>query len=387
MLPAHADVVIVGGGPVGALIALSARSAGRSVLVVEARPREADVHDPRVLALSHASRELLAAQGMWPDSLPATPIDTVHVSQQATFGRTVLNRRDLGLPHMGYTVAYADLYASARAALLAAGVNVAFGARAVSLRTTRCYATLGVSLAGKEQAVTARLVVLADGGSLVSELPDIRYREHDYQQCAVLARLHPELPHHQVAWERFSANGPMAVLPVGDDLMAVWTQSHAGAARLIELDDEAFVAEFAEAFGDRLGRLTACGPRLAVPLKLRMASRIAGRRVALAGNAAQTMHPIAAQGLNLGLRDAAALAALLARPGDPGEVARLDAYVEMRRIDALAVTGFTHSLAYLFDQHDPVRRAVRGAVMTVLDTLPMARRRFAESMVFGVASR
>lgn len=153
--------------------------------------------------------------------------------------------------------------------------------------------------------------------------------------------------------------------------MAVWTQSHAGAARLIELDDEAFVAEFAEAFGDRLGRLTACGPRLAVPLKPGMASRIAGRRVALAGNAAQTMHSIAAR-WNWGLRDAAALAALLARPGDPGEAARLDAYVEMRRIDALAVTGFTHSFAYLFDQHDPVRRAVRGAVMTVLDTLPMA---------------
>ena len=145
MLPAHADVVIVGGGPVGALIALSARSAGRSVLVVEARPREADVHDPRVLALSHASRELLAAQGMWPDSLPATPIDTVHVSQQATFGRTVLNRRDLGLPHMGCTVAYADLYASARAALLATRTCVA-GVRAMAY-IKRCihYAFLGLT--------------------------------------------------------------------------------------------------------------------------------------------------------------------------------------------------------------------------------------------------
>ena len=200
MLPLHVDVAVVGGGAVGASVALAAKAAGRSVLLVEARARDADVRDPRVLALSHASQQalaasgiwhdgmpstpidrvhvsqaaafgrtvldrddlglahlghsvaysdlyaaareaLLAAQGMWPDSLPATPIDTVHVSQQATFGRTVLNRRDLGLPHMGCTVAYADLYASARAALLAAGVNVAFGARAVSLRTTRCYAT------------------------------------------------------------------------------------------------------------------------------------------------------------------------------------------------------------------------------------------------------
>lgn len=386
MLPQHVDIAVVGGGPVGALIALSAHAAGRSVLLIEARPSDAAVHDPRVLALSHASREALAAVGAWRDGLPATAIDTVHVSQQGAFGRTVLTRDDLGLPHLGYAVAYADLYVAARDALGQRGVPVAFSTRVTDLRTLDRYAELTLESEGGNgpQYLTARLVVMADGGGLIDKLPDISRREHDYSQCAVLARVHPERPHEGVAYERFSASGPMALLPVQDDLMAVWTRSHEDAARLLELDDDGFAAEFGAAFGERLGRLVPVGPRMAVPLRLKLASRITSRRVVLAGNAAQTMHPVAAQGLNLGLRDAVELAELLVRPGDPGDAKRLADYAGRRRFDSAAVTGFTHSLVHLFDRHDLPRRLVRGTAMTILDTIKPLRRKFAEHLVFGV---
>lgn len=385
MLPLHVDVAVVGGGAVGASVALAAKAAGRSVLLVEARARDADVRDPRVLALSHASQQALAASGIWHDGMPSTPIDRVHVSQAAAFGRTVLDRDDLGLAHLGHSVAYSDLYAAAREALLAAGVPVAFSSRATTLRSGGGFAELGIAPDGAAPHwLTARLVVLADGGGLIDQLPDVVRREHDYHQCAVLARLRPEIPHGNVAFERFSARGPMALLPVGDELMAVWTRSHDDAERLIALNDEAFGAEFGAAFGERLGRLTPTAPRLAVPLRLKVANRIVSRRVALAGNAAQTMHPIAAQGLNLGLRDAALLSGLIARPGDAGDATRLAEYARRRRVDSLAVTGFTHSLVTLFDRQDPVSRGARGAVMAVLDAVPTFRKQFASSLVFGI---
>ena len=383
MLPQHVDIAVVGGGPVGALIALSAHAAGRSVLLIEARPADAVVHDPRVLALSHASREALAAVGAWHEDM-ATPIDAVHVSQQAAFGRTLLTREDLGLPHLGYAVAYADLYVAARDALRRHGVPVAFATKVDDLRTLDRYAELSLTSGDRPQYLTARLVVMADGGGLIDRLPDISRREHDYSQCAVLARLRPEHPHQNVAYERFSASGPMALLPVRDELIAVWTRSHEDAARLLEQDDAEFAAEFGAAFGERLGRFEPVGPRLAVPLRLKLASRITSRRVVLAGNAAQTMHPVAAQGLNLGLRDAAELAQLLAQPGDPGEAKRLADYASRRRFDSAAVTGFTHSLVHLFDRHDLPRRLARGAAMTLLDTVKPLRRKFAEHVVFGV---
>ena len=140
MLPLHVDVAVVGGGAVGASVALAAKAAGRSVLLVEARARDADVRDPRVLALSHASQQALAASGIWHDGMPSTPIDRVHVSQAAAFGRTVLDRDDLGLAHLGHSVAYSDLYAAAREALRAAGVPVAFSSRATTLRSGGSFA-------------------------------------------------------------------------------------------------------------------------------------------------------------------------------------------------------------------------------------------------------
>ncbi len=380
----HADIVVVGGGPVGALAAIRFAREGRKVRLVEARAKAAPLNDARALALSWYSREALAAAGAWPDDLPCTPIDTVHVSQQGAMGRTRLNREDLKLPHLGVVVDYPALTQAINAQLETAGVEVLWQTRVTAVTSLSGYATVNVSGPEGEAALTSRLVVLAEGGALADSLPGVRRRIHDYHQCAVLAEVRTEKAPDGVAYERFSRQGPFALLPHGDDYMLVWTRSHEDADRLREADDDSVISELQEAFGQRQGRILSVGPRATFPLALRQVNRVSSGRVVLIGNAAQTMHPVAAQGLNLGLRDAIGLADALQGLDDPGDASGLAVYAAGRRLDSHAVVGFTHGLIQLFDGHSPVVSALRGMGMSVLDSVPPLRRAFARHLVFGV---
>ncbi|QEL55862.1 FAD-dependent oxidoreductase [Chromobacterium paludis] len=380
----HADVLIVGGGPVGALAALRLARQGRRVLLIEARARDAEVRDARALALSWHSRELLADAGAWPEDLPATVIDTVHVSQQGSCGRTRLDTSDLNLPHLGAVVDYPALVTGLGAALEQAGVQVWWQTRVCSVKSLSQYACAEVDAPEGKRLLTARLLVLAEGGGLAETLPGIRRLVHDYRQCAVLAEVETELPPQGVAYERFAHDGPFALLPHGERYMLVWTRSQADAERLVAADENALRAQLQQAFGERQGRIRSIGPRASFPLALRQANLLVSGRVALIGNAAQTMHPVAAQGLNLGLRDAVGLSQALEGAADPGDARALRRYAAARKRDSHAVVGFTHGLIKLFDGHHPVQNALRGAGMTVLDALPALRRKFAGHLVFGV---
>ena len=384
-MPQHGDVVIVGGGPVGALAALRLAQAGRDVILVEARAQREPVRDARALALSWYSREQLALAGAWPDSLPATVIDTVHVSQQGGFGRTVLQHDDLGLPHLGAVIDYPVLTAALADALAASGVKVLWQTRVEGAQSLSRYATLSLRTPDDTVAtLTCRLLVLAEGGALAERLPGITRRVHDYRQSAVLAEVSSSQPHGNVAYERFGAEGPFALLPHGERMMLVWTRSHDDAQRLKEADDASVLAEPEKAFGERLGRFDSIGERAVFPLALRQLNRVVSGRVVMIGNAAQTMHPVAAQGFNLGLRDAVGLVDALAGAADPGDAAVLRRYSAGRRVDSHAVVGFTHGLIQLFDGHHPLVKALRGVGMSALDALPPARRAFASHLVFGV---
>lgn len=383
-LAQHADIVIVGGGPVGALAALRFAREGRRVTLIEARAKDARVQDARALALSWYSQQQLAAVGAWPDSLPATLIDTVHVSQQGAWGRTVLNRADLALPHLGVVVDYPVLTTAINQQLEQAGVNVRWDTRVTAVKSLHHYATVSTCGPEGEDWLTCRLVVLAEGGALADTLPGVKRLVHDYRQSAVLATITTEKPHDGVAYERFSHQGPFALLPHGDGFMLVWTRSHDDAQTLQTLDDAAVIAQLQQAFGDRQGKILSVGPRAVFPLALRQVNRVVSGRVVLIGNAAQTMHPVAAQGLNLGLRDAIGLTDALVGVPDAGEPRVLAAYAAARKVDSHAVVGFTHGLIQLFDGHSALVSTLRGVGMNLLDVVPPLRRKFATHLVFGV---
>lgn len=373
------DVAIVGAGPVGAALAALLVASGRTVRVVEAR--EGPSRDARTLALSHASRELLEEAGGWPVT-GTTPITDIHVSQRGGPGRTLITAAEQGLPALGYTVAYAALEEALSARLATLGAAISWGRSCEAIALEAGEATLRLAGGG---SVSARLLVLADGGANARRIPGLAYAEKDYGQVAVTGPVRTDRPHRGRAYERFTPKGPVALLPVEDRFALVWTATPAEAARLLALDDEAYLSELQSHFGDRAGRFVAAGPRASFPLRLRSVNSTIALRTVIAGNAAQAMHPIAGQGLNIGLRDAASLAALLREDaeGDPGAAGLLERYRGSRRRDAGRGVAFTDFLVGAFMDGRRLPTWGRGLALTALDLLPPARRWLARRMIHG----
>lgn len=373
------DIAIVGAGPVGAALAALASATGRRVHVVEARG--APSRDARTLALSQASRELLEQAGGWPQA-GVTPILDIHVSQRGGPGRTVIAAREQGLPALGYTVAYAALEEMLAARLAALGVGVSWNAACEAIDLSGDGARLRLAGGGEMEAA---LLVLADGGVNARRIPGLAYLEKDYGQVAVTGPVRTDRAHGGRAYERFTPQGPVALLPVGDRYALVWTATPAEGARLCSLDGAAFLAELQAHFGDRAGRFVDVGARVSFPLRLRTVNTTIARRTVIAGNAAQAMHPIAGQGLNVGLRDAGTLAAILAADpaADPGDSALLARYRDTRRRDAGRGVAFTDFLVGAFMDDRRVSTWGRGLALTALDLLPAARRLLAGRMIHG----
>jgi 2-octaprenyl-6-methoxyphenol hydroxylase len=363
------DVAVAGGGPVGCALAAALARSALSVVRIGGGALAAD----RPIALSWGSRLVLERLRAW-DGIAATPILAVHVSQRGAFGRTVMTAREHGLPALGYVAAYSAVLAPLAAAAPAIPGRLADwrgGPDGVALR---------VRSAGGEAELAARLLVLADGGA---GAPADRARE--YGQEAVVAEVRPGLPHRNVAWERFAAEGPIALLPFGERLALVWSARTATARRLLALPDAGFLAALRESFGARLGDFREVGARSAFPLALRWRAAPPAPHVIVIGNAAQTLHPVAGQGLNLGLRDAWELAELLLdAPKDEIGGARLAArYSRRREADRRAGIVVTDSLVRLFAGGSPWLGAARGAGLAAFDALPAARRFLARRMMFG----
>ena len=373
------DAAIAGAGPVGATVAALLARSGAAIALFEARAARSS--DPRTLALSHGSRELLESIGAWPEG--ATPIRSIHVSQKGGPGRTLLECEEQGLPALGYTVGYAALEAALWQRLAALGIAVHTGetCESIDLDDDEARARFG----GNE--THARLLVLADGGTSAARIPGIAFSEKDYGQAAVVAAVRTDKPHGGRAYERFTASGPVALLPVDDRFALVWSMTPEAAADHIAIEESAFLSALQTHFGDRAGRFTSVEKRASFPLKLRTVNAPVALRTAILGNAAQALHPIAGQGLNLGLRDAATLAATAARFGVDawGAPAMLAAYRDARRRDVSRGVAFTDFLVGAFADARRVPTWLRGAALTALDLLPPARRAFGERMIHGAA--
>jgi 2-octaprenyl-6-methoxyphenol hydroxylase len=371
------DVLIAGGGPVGAATALALRGAGLAVGLIDAsRPQRLD---PRPIALSHGSRLILERLGLW-QALRPTPIERIHVSQRGGFGRVELDARQAGLPALGYVVDYGEL-----AGALTRSLEADAGCRLVQGKVVALDARQDVAVAsfdagrGPEQA-TARLLAAADGGALT--MPG---RTRDYHQAVVTTRVACSMPHRSVAYERFTPEGPLALLPMAEKLALVWTTAPERAQQLCELPEAAFLDRLQEAFGMRLGVFLGAETRSSYPLALKVAGRIAESRIVALGNAAQTLHPVAGQGLNLGLRDAWELAQTLreCERHEIGSAVQLERYGSRRRFDRGGGIGFTDALVRLFSNDIAPLKLARGLGLAALGAVPPARDFVVRRMTFG----
>jgi 2-octaprenyl-6-methoxyphenol hydroxylase len=374
------DVAVIGAGPVGATLAALLAQCGLDVAVYEARPGPSS--QDRVLALSEGSRAVLADAHAWPR--PAASITSIHISQKGGPGRTVLEASEHSLPALGYTVSYAALESALGARLREAGIPIVYGASCDDIALAEDAAV--VRFASGDEA-RARLLVLADGGANAGRIPGIAFAEKDYGQQAVIGIVATDRPHGERAYERFTPQGPMALLPVETGYAFVWTASAAQAQRLLALDDAGFLAGLQESFGDRAGRFVSVARRMAFPLRLRTVNVPIALRTAIVGNAAQSLHPIAGQGLNLGLRDAASLAAVVASTprGRVGDAAMLREYRDSRRRDAGRGVAFTDFLVSAFADGRRIPTWGRGLALAALDLIPPARRALASRMIHGAS--
>lgn len=375
------DVLVIGGGPVGAALALSLKGEALSVTVLEARTSPSN--DPRVLALSHGSRLYLEKIGA--DIDPATPITKIHVSQKGGFGRTILTAEESGVPALGYVARYADVH-RAIASRLDSQTCIS-GAVAAEIDLDGEYGTVDFDHEGTRRRIAARLIVMADGGKLVGHVKGITQHVREYGQWAITGQVKTEKPHCNTAYERFTPDGPLALLPSGDGFSLVWTASPEEARAILSLERGAFLEKLQNHFGERLGQFVDCGTLSGFPLVLRYSTPFVSSHLALVGNAAQTLHPVSGQGLNLGLRDAAMLSREILESDSIGSEKMLSNYRKAREIDRGSGIRFTDSLIRLFSNEIPPLRAGRGIGLAALDCLPPARKWFSRSMMFGFKTR
>lgn len=380
------DVLIVGGGPVGASLALALAGSGLDVEVLEARGAVGDSTDDRTLAVSYGTRLILERLGVWREIGNPTPIETIHVSQRGGFGRSLIDAKTFDLPALGYVLRYAGLQRALGDAVAArAGIRITTGVQVESVDTTPDAARVRLRQADAGRASSARLLVIADGGVRLAEQVGATIRSRDYAQQAVVGAVETSRPHGARAFERFTPQGPVALLPFETRYALIWTATPEATADLVALSDARFLAMLQAHFGDRAGRFVAVGARARFPLSLRYAVDPVLPRTVLLGNAAQALHPIAGQGLNLGLRDAWDLAeALRTRTAsDPGATSVLSGYRDARRLDRLGGIAVTDSLVRIFSNDAAPLRMLRGGALAMLDVLPAAKRAFARRMIFG----
>jgi 2-octaprenyl-6-methoxyphenol hydroxylase len=384
------DIAIVGGGLVGASLACALAPLGFRVVVLEKVPFRASdqpSYDDRTLALSYSSCKILEGLGLW-DSLVdhVTPIREIIVSEPGRPGRVVLKASETGLEAFG-NVVEARSFGAAVLAKIAALKQLEWlcPAEVKAMESVETGVRLILEGESGDTVIEARLVVAADGAaSVIRNLLDIQVETRDYRQTAVICNITPEQRHQGRAFECLTVNGPFAVLPhIGNRCGLVWSVSTDDAAGFMDLADDEFLRAAQEKFGDELGAFLRIGKRSSYPLKLVRAKQDIARRTVILGNAAHAIHPVGAQGFNLGLRDVAVLAELLAdsSPGDPGEASLLQAYSKWRRPDHDSTISWSDGLTRLFANPSPLAATLRSAGMLAHALFPPLRRRTASEFM------
>ena len=374
---AHFDIAIVGAGPVGLALAamlLKRGVAASGIALIDAKTPEAAQLDPRSIALSYGSRQLLEHIHAWPSS--GTPITEIHISRRGSFGRTLIESREYDLPALGYVCRYGALVQALTASLRTSGVAMLRPATVSAVHESIDSVTLRLE---DGTSIEAALMVQAEGG--VYGTQSQKSLSRDYQQSAIVATVHSSAPVTGRAFERFTDAGPLALLPQGDSYALVWCARPERSANLLALPDADFLQALQQAFGQRVGSFNKVGLRNSYPLGLNANPAATARTVAI-GNAAQTLHPVAGQGLNLGLRDAAVLASLLAHARTPEKLA---AFIAGRGSDRNITLRLTDLMARVFASapDKSFTQGLLGMSLGLVDVLPNLKRGLADQFMFG----
>lgn len=378
------DVIIVGGGMVGASLAHALSGHGLSIAVIESHPLNTSSqpsYDDRAIALSYGSKRILDALGLWSRlAASAEPIKKIHVSEQGQFGFARLDHQEEGVEALGYVVTARDL-----GSVLLPGLTEVDDVTLLCPATLEAFSlqdnqvTVNVLIDNKPATLQAKLLVAADGGqSRVREQLGIKVQETDYGQSAVISNVSTQQPHNNMAYERFTTSGPVALLPMTENRSGlVYTVKNEELKAVMALAEDEFLQQLQLRFGYRLGKFTRIGKRFAYELKYKQVEEHIRHRVALIGNAAHTVHPVAGQGFNLGIRDVAALAEVIVQAhqinADIGQLSVLSDYENWRKHDHRNVMTATDSMVKLFEHPLSAVRLARNAGILAVDFLPGAR--------------
>ena len=394
------DVAVCGGGLVGATLALALAELALDVVLIEAHPFGTfgqPSFDDRTTALSNGSRRIFDALRVWPLlEREATAIRRIHVSDRGRFGFARFDAAEQGLSALGFVIVNWAIGAALWRRLEDSSVRILAPAKVRGMQLVDGRQRIECDLGAQGSAsVAAKLAIAADGAqSALREAAGIGAQTWNYDQTALVTNVLTQRFHDHVAYERFTPSGPLALLPMSEGRVGlIWTFTPDVAQSVVQANDAEFLARLQDAFGFRLGRFMRVGARQLYPLALTRADEHVADRLAIVGNAAQTLHPIAGQGFNLGLRDAASLAEVLAdgraqQPDafDPGDGLWLERYREWRQADRTNIVRFTDGLVRLFAQPLGPIKALRDVGMLAFDLMPAAKGALSQ-LSLGAAGR
>lgn len=373
------DIAICGAGPIGQTLTLLLLKNGikkSSILLLDAKTEQQTKTDQRTIALSQGSGQILQSAGAWP--IKATSIQQIHVSRKGHFGRTLIDCSEHQVGALGFVARYTDILTPLNDAIKNQGEGLTFlrPAKVSTIQETESHATIELE---DQRSFDARIVVQAEGGIFSEQQAGTRHV--DYQQCAVIANVTVSAPIPARAFERFTDYGPLALLPQEDGYALVWCVPPEREAILMAHSDELFLQELQNEFGDRLGRFTRSTARASFALGLNAQTEAPMGRTVKIGNAAQTLHPVAGQGMNLGLRDALQLAKCLGREISP---AALQDFYRLRVSDRNMTIRLTDQMAQIFTRTGTViPQPLLGAGLGLIDLALPARKWLAGKMMFG----
>ena len=379
-------IAIIGGGPVGAIFALLNKSQASKIVILESNPQIQTNSDKRALALSNGTKFILEKIDVWKDlESRLTPIKTIHTSQKGTFGRSLMEAKEFEEKALGYIISYGDLITTLQKKIFnSKNIDALYNSEVISFTSSEKKQKLRFKCKSKEKSLNCDLLVLADGGG--SEINGINIERSNkfFGHSALVTHVETDIPHSNIAYERFTNMGPMALLPnLNGQYSLVWTGPKNEIIRLSQIANSEFLIALQQYFGDRVGNFKLSEKRVTFPLRQSFVSKYPEENIAIIGNSAQIMHPVAGQGLNTGIRDALILSDCIKKNINLDLKLMIDKFNHMRKEETKNTLRFTEALVTLFSNDFIGVNKIRGMALSLLDLIPPIKKRFVKKMSYG----